>query len=113
MTTKFSTREVALIANTEVLAHIRSRNGELNKQAVEEGWEFWTLHGEDSADEYSNVYEYLKEGAIAFHSDAFKDINGFRPRHINYTRVLEHQADGSRRNVFRFVMILNEHSIQG
>ena len=83
MTTEFSAREIALIADTDVLAHIRARNVELNKQAAEEGWEFWTLHCEDSASEYANVYEYLKEGAIGFHSDVFKDINGFRPRHIN------------------------------
>ena len=87
MVAKFSNRELALIADTDVLAHIRARNAELNRQAAEEGWEFWTLHCEDSADEYANVYEYLKEAAIGFHSDVFKDINGFRPRHVNYTEA--------------------------
>ena len=84
MVANFSNRERTLIANTDVLAHIRARNEELNRQAAEEAWEFWSLHAEESANEYANVYEYLKEGAIGFHSDVFKDINGFRPRHVNY-----------------------------
>ena len=87
MATKFSARELALIADTDVLSHIRARNEEIDRQARQEQWEFWTLHCEDSASEYANVYEYLKEGAIGFHSDVFKEINGFRPRHINYTEA--------------------------
>ncbi len=87
MVTNFSNRERALIADTDVLAHIRARNEERNRQAAEEGWEFWTLHAEGSASEYANVYEHLKENAISFHSDVFKSINGFRPRHVNYTEA--------------------------
>ena len=81
----FTAREVALIANTDVLGYIQARNKEINTQAREEGWDFWTTAGEDSAVGCVNLYEYLKQDAISFHSDVFKEINGFRPRHINYT----------------------------
>jgi len=87
MVANFSNRERALITNTDVLAHIRARNEEINRQARQEQWEFWSLRAEESANEYANVYEYLKEDAISFHSDVFKSINGFRPRHVNYTET--------------------------
>ncbi len=78
----YSDRELALIADTDVLGHIRKKRAEMDAQAKAEGWLFWMGPCESLADEYSNVYEYLHCGASADYSDGYKDVYGIRPRWV-------------------------------
>jgi hypothetical protein len=78
----YSDRELALIANTDVLGFIRARNAELKAQAEAEGWQLLMMPCESLADEYANVYEYLHCGAASQYSDWYKELNGIRPRWV-------------------------------
>ena len=74
-----SDRELALIANTDVLGFIRARNAELKAQAEAEGWQLLMMPCESLADEYANVYEYLHCGAASQYSgnlNAGRDAKG-------------------------------------
>ena len=71
-----SARELALLANTDVLGYIQARNAERNAQALAEGWEFWTLMSEELASEFSNVYELELMFARGAYTDAYKDWCG-------------------------------------
>ena len=78
----YSDRELALIADTDVLGHIRKKRAEMDAQAKAEGWLFWMGPCESLADDYANVYEYLHCGACASYSDGYKDVYGIRPRWV-------------------------------
>tara|TARA_R100000951_G_scaffold112203_1_gene112235 strand:+ start:73 stop:366 length:294 start_codon:yes stop_codon:yes gene_type:complete len=82
MTIEFSARELALIADTDVLAHIRARNA-----AMAEKWDIYTPHLECAASNYENVYEWAKNQAIDDYYDAFDEINGFPPEYNEYTET--------------------------
>ena len=82
----FTTREKALLSNTDVLGYIQARNAERNAQAVAEGWEFWTTLTESLADEHANVYELEHQLAWGTYSDVFKDAYFHRP-HIDLSDV--------------------------
>ena len=73
-----TTREQALLSNTDVLGYIQAKNAERNAQAKAEGWEFWTLMSESLADEYANVYEMELCFARSSYSDVHKDWAGCR-----------------------------------
>lgn len=86
-TTNLSAREAAMLEDANVLAHIRSINERINREAREEGWSFWTTVSEDVASEYANVYEYEHSGAADSFSDFYKESYGFRPRGMNYSEI--------------------------
>ena len=71
-----SARELALLANTDVLGYIQAQNAELNAQALAEGWQFWTLMSEELASEFSNVYELELMFARGAYADSHKDWCG-------------------------------------
>ncbi len=78
----FTTLELNLLSNTNVLGYIRAKNAERNAQAKAEGWEFWTLMAESLADEHSNVYELEHRLAWGTYSDVYKEAYFMRP-HID------------------------------
>ena len=90
----YSNRELALIANTDVLGHIRMRNEEMATQAKAEGWLFWMGPCESLADEYANVYEYMHCGACSDFSDGYKELNGIRPRWVKTSLMTLEQVEG-------------------
>jgi len=89
-----SDRELALIANTDVLGFIRARNVELKAQAEAEGWQFLMVPCESLADEYANVYEYLHCGAASEYSDFYKELNNIRPRWMRYSQMRLEEIEG-------------------
>ena len=76
-------RELELLANTDVLGYIQTRNAERNAQAQAEGWTFWTTmpESEDFIAEYANVYELEHMYACGTYSDVYKESYCHRPRH--------------------------------
>ena len=78
----YSQRELDLIANTDVLGHIRACRAEMDARGQAEGWLFWMGPCESLATEYANVYEYLRCSAMADYSDGYKELNGIRPRWV-------------------------------
>jgi predicted CopG family antitoxin len=86
-TTGLSAREAAMLEDTDVLGHIRSVNERINRDAIAEGWEFWTTVSEDIAGEYANVYEYEHSGAADSVSDFHKELYGRRPSGMNYSSM--------------------------
>ena len=83
----YSDRELALIADTNVLGYIRARRAELDAQAKAEGWQFWAGPCDSLADDYDNVYEYLHCGACGTYSDYYKDLHGIRPRWVRTSKM--------------------------
>ena len=79
-TPTLSPRELALQADTDVLGCIQRENAVRDAQAEAEGWEFWTLVDESVAEDYDNVYDYLREGEWNSYSDTYKEIYHSRPR---------------------------------
>ena len=83
----YSARELALIADTNVLGYIRARRAELDAQAKAEGWLFWAGPCDSLADDYANVYEYLHCGACGEYSDHYKELYGIRPRWVRTSEM--------------------------
>jgi len=75
----FTSRELSLKSNTDVLGYIREENAKRNAQAAAEGWQFWTLMAEELAEEYSNVYDLELRLARGTYSDVYKEWAGIRP----------------------------------
>ena len=71
--------ETDMVADTDVLGHIRRVNDKRNAQAKEEGWEWWTCLAESLADVYSNVYQLEYALAQSTYSDVHKEVYGCRP----------------------------------
>ena len=78
----FTSREQALLTNTDVLGYIQAEDAKRDAQAKAEGWQFWTLMAESLADEHANVYELEHRLARGTYSDVFKDAYFHRP-HID------------------------------
>ena len=76
----FSSRELSLLSNTDVLGYVRAQNAELNAQAKAEGWSFWTTmpECEDFLAEFANVYELELMYARGTYADAHKDAWGIK-----------------------------------
>ena len=74
----FTTRELGLLNNTDVLGYIQAQNAARNAQAKAEGWQFWTLMAEEIASEYANVYEMELCFARSAYSDTHKEWSGRR-----------------------------------
>ncbi len=72
--------ETDMVADTDVLGHIRRENNKRNAQAAAEGWEWWTSLSETLADVYTNVYQLEYALAQSTYSDVHKEVYGFRPR---------------------------------
>jgi len=75
----YTTRELGLLSNTDVLGYIQAENTKRNAQAKAEGWEFWTLMAEELAAEHTNVYELELRLARGTYSDVYKEWAGIRP----------------------------------
>ena len=71
--------ETDMVADTDVLGHIRRVNDKRNAQATAEGWEWWTCIAESLADTYSNVYQLEYALAQSTYSDVHKEVYGCRP----------------------------------
>ena len=71
----FTTFELNLLNNTNVLGYIRAKNIERDAQAVAEGWEFWTNMSEDLAEEFASVYElelcFARDAYYEWHKDVW------------------------------------------
>ena len=88
-----SARELALLANTDVLGYIQARNAEINAQAKAEGWQFWTLIAESLADEHANAYDLELRFARSTYSDVYKDWAGIRPSIPQGLTLVELEAE--------------------
>jgi len=73
-----SARELALLANTDVLGYIQTQNAARDAQAKAEGWSFWTNMAEAIASDYANVYELELSFARGTYADVHKDAWGFK-----------------------------------
>jgi hypothetical protein len=87
MTDALTPRELAYIANTDVLGYIQAGNAEAKARAAAEGWQLLMTPCESLADEYTNVYEYLHSGARSEFSDYYKELNGIRPRWVRTSQM--------------------------
>ena len=98
-TTSLSARELALVADTDVIGHIRSENAQ--RQARMDATEglICMMVAESVADRAVNVYEYERDMELGTYSDVHKELYGFRPRHGFSTWTLE---DFERANKDRF-----------
>jgi len=74
----FTSRELSLLSNTDVLGYIQAENAARNAQAKAEGWEFWTVMAVSLAEDYANAYELELRFARAAYSDTHKDWCGSR-----------------------------------
>ena len=74
----YSSRELSLLSNTDVLGYIQAQNVARNAQAKAEGWEFWSLIAEEIASDYANVDEMEVCFARGAYSDTHKDWCGRR-----------------------------------
>ena len=91
----FTTRELNLLSNTDVLGYIQAENAKRDAQAKAEGWQFWTLMPEDAefVARFANVYELEHNYACGTYSDVFKEWAGCRP-HSNYSRMTLVELEG-------------------
>ena len=90
-----TSRELALLANTDVLGYIRAQNAARDAQAQAEGWEFWTLMAEELASEFDNAYELELSFARGSYADAHKDWCGckaYAPRSLSLEQLEEEVA---------------------
>ena len=76
-----SARELALVADTDVIGHIRRGNAQ--RQARMDATEglICMMVAEGVADRAVNVYEYERDMEFGTYSDVHKEFCGFRPRH--------------------------------
>jgi hypothetical protein len=89
----FTSRELSLLSNTDVLGYIQAKNAERDAQAKAEGWEFWTLMAESLADEVTNVYELELRFAQGTYSDVYKEWCGIRPSINRELTLVELEAE--------------------
>ena len=85
-----SARELALLANTDVLGYIQAQNAARDAQAKAEGWTFWTNMAEEIASEFANAYELELSFARGAYADAYKDwcgIKGYVSDHLTLEQV--------------------------
>ena len=68
--------ETDMVADTDVLGHIRRENAKRDAQAKAEGWTFWTNMAEAIASDYANVYELELMFARGAYADSHKDWCG-------------------------------------
>lgn len=83
----FTAEEKKMMANSDVLGHIRANNARRNERAIAEGWTFWTTVSEDIAKDYANVYDYEHSMTYGEYSDFYKEVHGIRPRWIRGDRL--------------------------
>ena len=76
---RLTNEETDMVADTDVLGHIKRKNDERNARAAAEGWDWWTSLAESLADEYSNVYQLEWAVMAASYSDIHKEIYCVRP----------------------------------
>lgn len=84
-----SPRELSLLADTDVLGHIRRENAQRQAEMDAKPGLFWMMVAESVADRSPNVYEYERDMAWDTYSDVHKELYGFRPRHDFSTWTLE------------------------
>ena len=79
-TPSLSARELALVADTDVIGHIRRGNAQ--RQARMDATEglICMMVAEGVADRAVNVYEYERDMELGTYSDVHKEFCGFRPR---------------------------------
>jgi hypothetical protein len=74
----FTSRELQLLSNTDVLGYIQAKNAERNVQAIAEGWQLWTLMAEAISSDFANAYELELSFARGAYSDTHKEVWGCR-----------------------------------
>jgi len=84
-----SARELSLLADTDVLGHIRRENAERQVQMDATPGLFCMMVAEAVAEDRANVYEYERDMAWDTYSDVYKELYNFRPRHDFSTWTLE------------------------
>ena len=84
-----SARELSLLADTDVVGHIRRANAERQEQMDADPGLFCMMVAESVAEDCANVYEYERDMAWNTYSDVHKELYGFRPRHDFSTWTLE------------------------
>jgi len=89
MIARLTNEETDMIANTDVLGYIRSKNDERNAQAKAGDWEWWTSISETLADEYANVYQLELALTVSSYSDIHKELYGVRPRGLGDMTLTE------------------------
>ena len=75
-------REMEMVQDTNVVAHIEQLAEGIRAQAKAEGWSFFGVPTTMHADKYANVYEYELSMTLGQMSDIYKETHGFRPRGI-------------------------------
>ena len=70
----FTSRELQLLSNTDVLGYIQAKNAERNVQAIAEGWQLWTLMAEAISSDFANAYELELSFARGAYSDTHKEV---------------------------------------
>jgi hypothetical protein len=75
-------REMEMVQDTDVVAHIERQAEALRAQAKAEGWTCFGVPTTMHADKYANVYEYELSMTLGQMSDIYKETHGFRPRGI-------------------------------
>ena len=75
-------REMEMVQDTDVVAHIERQVEAIRAQAKAEGWTCFGVPTTMHADKFANVYEYELSMTLGQMSDIYKETHGFRPRGI-------------------------------
>ena len=73
-------REMEMVQDTDVVAHIERKAEAIRERAKAEGWTFFGVPSTRGAEHYANVYEYELSMTLCEFSDIHKEVYGFRPR---------------------------------
>lgn len=82
-----TTREMEMVQDTNVVAHIERQAEAIRARAKAEGWTFFGVPTTIGAENYANVYEYELSMALNSFSDFHKELHGFRPRGGDYSKL--------------------------
>ena len=106
-TPSLSARELALVADTDVIGHIRRGNAQ--RQARMDATEglICMMVAEGVADRAVNVYEYERDMELGTYSDVHKEFCGFRPRQDFSQWTLE-DFERANKDLFKEVSRISE-----
>jgi hypothetical protein len=111
-TPSLSARELALVADTDVIGHIRRENAQ--RQARMDAVAMTPQPGlicmmvaESVADRAVNVYEYERDMELGTYSDVHKEFCGFRPRQDFSQWTLE-DFERANKDLFKEVSRISE-----
>jgi len=106
-TPSLSARELALVADTDVIGHIRRENAQQQARMDATEGLICMMVAESVADRAVNVYEYERDMELGTYSDVHKEFCGFRPRQDFSQWTLE-DFERANKDLFKEVSRISE-----